>query len=329
MNSLTLEEAKIALNSVATEQDLVNILKTIDVTVEDTLDNAKTLLYSGVGQLSEEVVTDNNIRVLDNTPAAKLIQSFEFDDALEIVYGSSESPKANNFLYKTNGGAWDTISERFIQATTHHEVNTLIGDRASPERTFFQTELPAIKANANITHIDGIDKNLLFQELSNLENDSHRLNYFKTNTYAREVVAKALDMDNPLELSSTKMQAFLNSDTPQAHAISNQIDTHQIELFTKAEVSNATGIPNDEIKTFLSQESDSSKSVVDKIENHVKELSEYNPHIKNFDVAAHGKYAIVGAVAGTILGTQEADAWRLNITYQIIYLCYNNQKKIA
>jgi len=313
----TLEEAKIALKSVETEQGLIEVLKTVDVISQNTVDDAKTLLYSGVGQLPEEIISDNSIRLLDNTAAAKLIQSKDFTDTLAVVFDFNTN-EANNFLYKTNGGAWDTISERFVKATTHHELNTFIGDRASAERTFFKTELSAARENDKITHIDGVEKKLLFEELDKLETPQHQINYFKTNTYAREEVAKALKMDNPLELSHTKMHAFLNSNTPQAHAISNQIDTHQIELFTKAEVSNATGIPNDkisddEIKTFLSQESDSSKSVVDKIENHVKELSEYNPHIKNFDVSTHGKYAIVGAVAGTILGTQEADASSLHL----------------
>jgi len=311
MNTLTLKDAKDALKSVKTEQDLLNILNTIDITAQNTLDNAKTLLYSGVGQIPETLLSDNTVRLLDNTPTVKLIQSKVFTDKVNEIFHSKN--EANNFLYKTDGGAWDTISERFVQATTHHELNTFIGDRASAERTFFQTELPAVQANDKITHIDDIDKSMLLDELDKLETPQHQINYFKSMTYAREEVANALNIKNPLELSHTQIQGFLNSNTEYANNIANKIDIHQIELFTKVEVSNVTGIPNDkisddEIKTFLSQETEASKTVIDKIENHVKELSEYNPHIENFDVNTHGKYAVLGVVGASIFSTTQADA---------------------
>ena len=51
MSNLTLKEA---LRFVKTEQDLIRVLQTVNVDVQNTLDNTKTLLYSGVGQLPEE-----------------------------------------------------------------------------------------------------------------------------------------------------------------------------------------------------------------------------------------------------------------------------------
>jgi len=59
MSILTLKEAKEALKSARTEQELINILNTVDITSKNTLDTAKTLLYSGVGQIPEEVLSDN------------------------------------------------------------------------------------------------------------------------------------------------------------------------------------------------------------------------------------------------------------------------------
>jgi len=109
------------------------------------------------------------------------------------------------------------------------------------------------------------------------------------------------------------MQDFLNSNISQANAIANKIDTHQLDMFTKTEVSMATGISYDKIsddavKSFLSEDTPASKIVLTKIENHVKELSNFNPHIQNFDVSTHGKYAVLGGVGASILSTTQTEA---------------------
>ena len=51
-------------------------------------------------------------------------------------------------------GAWDNVSERFVQATTG-EVRVLL-DNAKIDRVFSQTELPALLDNNSITRVEGI-----------------------------------------------------------------------------------------------------------------------------------------------------------------------------
>jgi hypothetical protein len=356
------------------EQELKSIIKQLDITPLNTINSATTVLYSASSV--DDIAKNDNFRILNNTEAYEFLNDIRnnqpLKDALDKVYG--ETPNFDKWTSSAGifiggddstmprvGGAWDTISANFVHGAEGNVI-TNIGENAHMDRVFFQTELPAIKENSKITYIDDIDKSMLFKELDNLETPQHQLNYFKTMTYAREEVANALNMKHPLELSHTQMQEFLNSNTAYAKEIANKIDIHQIELFTKTEVSNAIGVAYDkisdnEIKTFLSQESDSSKAIVDKIENHVKELSEYNPHIQNFNVSTHGKYAVLGAVGASILSTTQAEAstiptFHLNahlakdkfdtlssteqvgvkkstIIKALIHLCYNNLKKIA
>ena len=315
------------------EEELKSIIKDLDTTPYNTTNRATTVLYSASSV--DDIEKNDNFRILNNTEAYNFLEQKALEKnkplihALYKAYG--ETPNFDNWTSQAGifiggddstmprvGGAWDTISENFVHGAEGNVV-TNIGDNAKVNRVFFQTELPAVKANDKITHINDIDKSMLFDELDKLETPQHQMNYFKEVTYKREAVFNVLKESedftakSALEVTDSQVENFLNTNTPEVNAIKNQIDTYKVELFTKAEVSKVTGIHNDkisddEIKTFLSQESDSSKAIVDKIENHVKELSENNPHIKNFDVSTHGKYAVLGAVGASIFSTTQAEA---------------------
>ncbi len=320
MKYLTLNEAKQALLSAKSEKDLLDILNSVDIKPIETLDDAKTLLYSGVGQIPDDILTNEKIRLLDNTPAAKLIQTIEFNDVVNNLFSSKE--EANNFLYKTNGGAWDTISKRFVEATTHHEVSTLIGESASAQRTFFQTELPALKANPNITHIDGIEKQTLFKKLDALGDPQHQLNFFKTITYTRNKVAEALKI-KPLELDNEKIQAFFNSNSELSRSVANDIDKYKTNLYAKTEVSKASGIPYNKItenymETFLSK----NEEISNKIGTYARDLAFYNPYFKDIDFHTHGKYTILGAIVASAL--TEASPLHVVSAYDPHYDTFND-----
>jgi len=107
-------------------------------------------------------------------------------EVLAIEFGGNpldyETPSpSNTYVNQTHGGAWDTVSANFI-SETKGEVVTLAGDTASVKRIFFETEIPAAKANPNITHIDHVggdchrtDKQTLFKALEALGDPQHQI----------------------------------------------------------------------------------------------------------------------------------------------------------
>lgn len=71
---------------------------------------------------------------------------------------------------RTQPGVWDDVSQRLAQNATGN-VRTIVAPDASPNSVFSQTELKALLANSNVTHIDGTPKADLIR-LSNAEIDA-------------------------------------------------------------------------------------------------------------------------------------------------------------
>ena len=348
MSKLTAEEAHKKLSSIHSQEEFKKlIINDLSVEVVGKNDDAKTLLYSGeitrgdtpidTSAIAASLKENPKFRLLDNTEADRFLSSMyikekyhpdykmgrDLRDKLEKLFGGNpldyETPSpSNTYVNQTHGGAWDTVSANFI-SETKGEVVTLAGDTASVKRIFFETEIPGAKANPNITHIDHVEKDTLFKKLEALGDPQHQLNHFKTITYTREEVFNILKQESnnlihhPAEVIPRQIESVLGSKNHYGPAIQDRIDTFKLESFTKAEVSKASGIDHDtisdtQIKTFLSSQTPKSKEVLDTIENHRHTLSQHNPRMQHFDIYSHGKYAILGGVAGTILATEQADA---------------------
>lgn len=184
------------------ENELKRIINELDVTDTSAIADAKTILYSGMDKDTVSKLANNpKNRILDNTDASKFLNIDEnktLQDTLEKIYPDSDwntrGTEANNFLNGVDGnprtpGAWDTISENFV-ANTKGDVITLIGNDASPERVFFQTELDTIRNtnNLEITSINGIQKDTFLDAIKKVSNKTV-INTFKIDTQARKIIS--------------------------------------------------------------------------------------------------------------------------------------------
>ncbi|WP_346747226.1 calcium-binding protein, partial [uncultured Campylobacter sp.] len=197
MANLTLEQANARLALANSLDDIIGILKEIDINSS----GSTTVFYSGIKETQEDLKNalknsknNKNFRMIDKTPAADfltikgkkansvLLEAFnriftKNDPNFKIVDSSGKlNPLVTDFLYRTDNGAWDTVSKRFA-AATKGEVVTIIGDGAKVERTFYQTELPELLKNENITKINGMDKAELVSKLNSCATDREKLNY--------------------------------------------------------------------------------------------------------------------------------------------------------
>ncbi|MDO5611032.1 MAG: hypothetical protein Q4G62_09745 [Pseudomonadota bacterium] len=134
-----------------------------------------TVLYSGPsakGVESSQIIksmleTGEDIRVINTSEAAKLLQSREFLNSVAKAYDVPARPlidgtyrgPATEWLYHPTQGPWADASARFADATVG-EVRTIVGD-ADPGRVFGATEVPRILANPNVTTIEGIPREAL------------------------------------------------------------------------------------------------------------------------------------------------------------------------
>ena len=146
MANLTLEQANARLKGSNSLNDIIDILKSIDLSSS----GETTVFYSGVSSKDPKITScaDNDkFRMIDKTPAAKFLDIFNEDN-----------------------GAWDTVSKRFA-AATKGEIVTMIVDGAKVERTFYQTELPELLKNKNITKINGMDKAEFASKLNSIKLD--------------------------------------------------------------------------------------------------------------------------------------------------------------
>lgn len=135
-----------------------------------------TVLYSGpttkeIG--SSDVIramttSSEDVRVIDNSPAAKFLQSEDFYHAVAKTYdltdfrplaeGTYRGP-ATDWLYDAKTGPWADASARFVDAT-RGEVRVIASD-ARPDRVFGAVELPHALANPDITTIEDVPREIL------------------------------------------------------------------------------------------------------------------------------------------------------------------------
>jgi hypothetical protein len=186
MSTLTLQQALYQLNNQSGSYNSVQALYELAKQVNVDARGDVTILYSGQTTLygtngkpivSTDQIFDSmkrngdSVRIINDTDAAKLLNSDQFKEALASQYGLTKddldskyndlSPtkqaalKAmNDALYHPTTGPWAQASARFVDATVG-EVRTLTGG-ASADRIFGQTEVPAALKNTKITSIDGI-----------------------------------------------------------------------------------------------------------------------------------------------------------------------------
>ena len=156
------------------EQEVKNIINQLDTTALNT-SSTNTVLYSEASV--DDIVDNPNYRLIKNTEAYKFLNhdslqdNEPLNDALEKAYGDRPdfdqwTSQAGKFIGGDDSitprirGAWDTVSANFVQGAEGNVI-TKIGDNASINSIFFQTELESVGANPNITHIDGIEKTKL------------------------------------------------------------------------------------------------------------------------------------------------------------------------
>jgi hypothetical protein len=186
MSTLTLQQALHQLSSQPGQYNSVEALFDLVKQVSIDATGSVTILYSGQSTsydvngkpivstkdlLHAMKVNGESIRIIDDTDAAKFLQSKQFRVALARLYGLDvrdlESLPADlspakqaamvsmkEMLDHPTTGMWAEVSGRFVEATVG-EVRTLTGG-AFAHRVFGQTELPAALMNIKITHIDGI-----------------------------------------------------------------------------------------------------------------------------------------------------------------------------
>lgn len=161
---------------------LISQVSIVDTTVTE---NTVTHLYTKMGKDTSFI--GDKVRLLDHTDAAKVLlykhdgaKISLFEDAVKLAL-KNENPKASklqieemasNYLYgsQTNGttGPWADISKRFATATKG-DVVCYIGDiEGAKTRTWWNLEIPTIMANSDITTINGISKNQLFNMYESL-----------------------------------------------------------------------------------------------------------------------------------------------------------------
>ena len=190
--SYTVEQANAELRKIvegrlpATKAELTRIIENLSVETS----GQKTVLYSGMNMNEiDKLAKDPKIRILNNTEAYKFLNKIQenkdFADAWKKINGKypewkpDYSSPADKFIGgedPVNGkprkmGAWDIISKNFVKTTKGGEIVALVGNNASTGRVFYQTELPELLKNKNITKINGMDKTEFASKLNSIKLD--------------------------------------------------------------------------------------------------------------------------------------------------------------
>lgn len=147
-------------------------LRALAAQVDADASGKVTVLYSGrvsEGVYSNDVVkgmiaAGEDVRVINNSQAAKFLESRDFNAAVSKAYGIDLADltsgkyhgPATDWLYNAKEGPWADASGRFVDAT-HGEVRAIVSD-AKLDRVFVAVELPRAIANPNITMIEGIPR---------------------------------------------------------------------------------------------------------------------------------------------------------------------------
>ena len=209
MKNLTLEQANELLKTANTKQDIINILNKLNLSSPET----NTILYSGIQDMDgfkdylKKTNQYNNVRMIDKTSVGEFLNIWEnknLQNALTRAFGNGDPEfdvieeykkrgsadgkvppsELNKFFHdagKKDSGLWDIASKRFV-SEIKGEVLTAIGDNALTTRTFYQTELPELLKNENITKINGIDKLEFAAKLNANVTDTNKLNFLKDNS---------------------------------------------------------------------------------------------------------------------------------------------------
>jgi Ca2+-binding RTX toxin-like protein len=188
VSTLTLQQALSQLSSQPAKYNSVQALYDLVKQVNINATGRVTILFSGetvsYGANNKPIISrqdivnamklnGESIRIIDDTDAAKFLNSQEFKLALAGQYGldgrdleslpadlSSTKQAAlksmNDALYHPTSGPWAEASGRFVDATDG-EVRTLTGG-AQPDRVFGATEVERVLNTTKITTIDGIPR---------------------------------------------------------------------------------------------------------------------------------------------------------------------------
>jgi len=169
----TLSDALDALSNLTStgdllKSDLMNLIGQVSVRAE----GAVTVLYSGGvagGPGSSEIIenmleSDLDIRVVDESAAAKLIETDSFRRKVAEAFGidfelfdtDGYRGPATDWLGHATEGPWADVSRRFAQATVG-DVR-VVAPEGDVSRILAQTELPALLDNPSVTSIDGVAK---------------------------------------------------------------------------------------------------------------------------------------------------------------------------
>lgn len=215
----TLEEANLALKEVNSKEDIINILKDINIDSEGT----KTVLYSSMDDATiSKLKNDSSVRLIDKTVAADFLdykKNLRLRATLEEVFGKgnpdfdfdieveNRNSALNKFLFSAGeGNAWDTVSKRFAEATKG-EVITMIGEKASPDRIFFQAELKALKENPDITLINKISKKGFFSVVDAIKSDTDKLDTIKSQYNHLVVIGKG-NITKAVNLTAIEVRTY-------------------------------------------------------------------------------------------------------------------------
>ncbi|WP_297896771.1 hypothetical protein, partial [uncultured Campylobacter sp.] len=175
-----------------TKAELTRIIENLSVEAS----GQKTVLYSGMNMNEiDKLAKDPKLRMLNNTEAYKFVSTLKenkyFIKAWEKITGE-RNPNFDDYNSPVGkfiggedpvdgkprkAGAWDIISKNFVKTTKGGEIVALVGNNASTGRVFYQTELPELLKNKNITKINGMDKAELVSKLNSCATDREKLNY--------------------------------------------------------------------------------------------------------------------------------------------------------
>ncbi len=137
-------------NGPVSQEALLNLVK--QVNVDDATGNV-TVLWSGFGDVAEQMTNDPSTRVIGKTSAAKFIESREFREALAATIGmdfddwinpnivTAEKTALQNWLYHGTDGPWADASKRFVEATTGEVRIMTLAPRE--DSVLMQTDLKA------------------------------------------------------------------------------------------------------------------------------------------------------------------------------------------
>ena len=254
----TVEEANLELQKIingenpATEAELSRIISELDVTDTKASAGAKTVLYSRINpDTVANLAADSSNRMLNNTEAYefldKIQENINFRDAWFKIFGEypkwtdDYTSKADIFIGGIGGnprtpGAWDTISRNFVKAGSG-EVLFLVGENATMERVFFQTEWSAVQEFRNYSKINGVPANSYLISQNMGFSEKQIFDTMKIDTKARVLAGgdiTAVTVEQMAEqVKTTAMQNFLKESDFAKQSIASASDIKYVSKFFK------------------------------------------------------------------------------------------------